>query len=318
VRLVFFGTPRFAVPTLETLLAGPHDVVAVVSQPDRPRGRGRALQASPVSELALEQGVALLRPERVAEAIDALAAHAPDLGVVVAFGQFLPRRVRELPRLGYCINGHASLLPRHRGAAPIARAILAGDAQTGVSIMRVEREMDAGPVALSKSLRIGEDETTGELTERLAALTARAIAEAVNGIASGPVAWTPQDEALATTAPKLDADDARIDWNEGAAAIARRVRAMAPKPGARTEWEGVQLRILAAHSEPGPTDRAPGTVQRTAEGGLRVATGDGWLAPLRLQRAGGRALDLEAFLRGRPIGDAARLGGSAGVARLGE
>jgi methionyl-tRNA formyltransferase len=286
VRLVFFGTPRFAVPTL--------------------------LRASPVSELALERGVALLRPERVAEAIDALGGHAPDLGVVVAFGQFLPRRVRELPRLGYCINGHASLLPRHRGAAPIARAILAGDEQTGVSIMRVEREMDAGPVALSKSLRIGEDETTGELTERLAALTALAIALAVDEIASGPVAWTPQDEALATTAPKLDADDARIDWNEGAAAIALRIRAMA------TEWEGAQLRILAAHSEPGPTDRPPGTVQRTAGGGLRVATGDGWLVPLRLQRAGGRALDLEAFLRGRPIGDAARLGGPAGVARLGE
>ena len=318
MRLVFFGTPRFAVPTLETLLAGPHDVVAVVSQPDRPRGRGRALRASPVSELALERGVALLRPERVAEAIDALGGHAPDLGVVVAFGQFLPRRVRELPRLGYCINGHASLLPRHRGAAPIARAILAGDEQTGVSIMRVEREMDAGPVALSKALRIGEDETTGELTERLAALTALAIALAVDEIASGPVAWTPQDEALATTAPKLDADDARIDWNEGAAAIALRIRAMAPTPGARTEWEGAQLRILAAHSEPGPTDRPPGTVQRTAGGGLRVATGDGWLVPLRLQRAGGRALDLEAFLRGRPIGDAARLGGPAGVARLGE
>jgi methionyl-tRNA formyltransferase len=318
VRLVFFGTPRFAVPTLETLLAGPHDVVAVVSQPDRPRGRGRALQASPVSELALERDLPLLRPERVAEAIDALAAHAPDLGVVVAFGQFLPRRVRALPRLGYCINGHASLLPRHRGAAPIARAILAGDARTGVSIMRVEREMDAGPVLLSRSLRIGEDETTGELTERLATLTARAVAEAVDAISAGPVAWTPQDEALATLAPKLDAEDARIDWNESAAAIARRVRAMAPKPGARTEWAGEPLRILAARCDAGPTDRAPGTVQRPTGDGLRIATGDGWLVPLRLQRAGGRALDVEAFLRGRPIGDAVRLGGSAGVARLGE
>ena len=318
MRLVFFGTPRFAVPTLEALLAGPHDVVAVVSQPDRPRGRGRALQASPVSELALARDCPLLRPERVGEAIEALAAHAPDLGVVVAFGQFLPRRVRELPRLGYCINGHASLLPRHRGAAPIARAILAGDARTGVSIMRVEREMDAGPVALSKTLRIEADETTGELTERLAALTALAIVEAIDEIASGPVAWTPQDDALASVAPKLAADEARIDWSESASAIARRVRAMAPTPGARTEWEEAPLRILAARSEPGPVDREPGTVQRTPGDSLRVATGDGWLVPLRLQRAGGRALDVDAFLRGRPIGDASRLGDPSDVARLGE
>jgi len=169
VRLVFFGTPRFAVPTLEALLAGPHDVVAVVSQPDRPRGRGRALQASPVSELALARDRPLLRPERVGEAIEALAAHAPDLGVVVAFGQFLPRRVRELPRLGYCINGHASLLPRWRGAAPMQHAILAGDARTGVSIMRVEKEMDAGAVALVRRTEIREQENTAELTERLAA-----------------------------------------------------------------------------------------------------------------------------------------------------
>ena len=289
-------------PTLARLLAGPHRVVAVVSQPDRPRGRGRRLEPSPVSALAGNEGIALLRSERVGDAAvqRALREHAPDLGVVVAFGQFLPKSIRELPRLGYLVNGHASLLPRWRGAAPSARAILAGDARTGISVMRVEREMDAGAVALQLPLEIGPEEDAGSLGERLAALCAEAIACALDAIAAGEVAWTEQDAAAATFAPKLEPVELRLGWGEPAVALVRRVRAFAPAPGAWTELAGERLRLLAARAEAGPVDGAPGTVRR-AGAALRIATGDGWLVPLRVQRAGGRALELDAFLRGHDV-----------------
>jgi methionyl-tRNA formyltransferase len=309
VRLVFFGTPGFAVPTLERLLAGPHPVAGVVSQPDRPRGRGRRLQPSPVSALALAAGVALLRPERVAEPeVEAqLRELAPDLGVVVAFGQFLPRRLRGLPARGYLINAHASLLPRWRGAAPIAHAILAGDTRTGVSVMRVEREMDAGPVALVREVAIGPEESAGELSARLAAASAEAIAEAIEQIAQERVRFTPQPAQGVCFAPKLTAADAALDFAQPAAALARRVRALSPEPGAATELDGERLRVLAARAQPGPVDAPPGTLRRGSEPLLRIATGEGWLVPLVLQRAGGRALAIDDFLRGRPLADGARL-----------
>jgi methionyl-tRNA formyltransferase len=283
--------------------------VAVVSQPDRPRGRGRQTSPSPVAERALRAGAQLLRPASAADPAFAaeLAATAPDLGVVVAFGQFLPKRVRELPRLGYLLNAHASLLPKLRGAAPIARAILAGERETGISVMRVEREMDAGAVALVRRTPIGPDETAGELGERLAALAADAIAEAVERASAGTLAWTPQDAAAATLAPKLERADCALDFREPAAALVRRVRALAPEPGAATELDGEPLRVLAARARPGPADAPPGSV-RIADGALRIATGDGWLEPLVLQRAGKRALPVAEFLRGRPIPDGARLG----------
>jgi methionyl-tRNA formyltransferase len=310
LRLVFFGTPDFAVPTLARLLEGPHPVVGVVSQPDRPRGRGRQLAASPVSALAQRAGVPLLRPPRVGDPeVEAeLRALAPDLGVVVAFGQFLPKRIRELPRLGYLINAHASLLPRHRGAAPIQRAILAGDARSGVSVMRVEREMDAGPVALVRELEIGSEETGGELAERVAAASAEAVAEVVEQIAKGDVRWTPQPEQGATLAPKLSSADSELDFREGAPALVRRVRALAPSPGAATRLGDDRLCILAARAQPGPVDAEPGTLRRGAQPLLRIATGEGWLVPLVVQRAGGRALPIDAFLRGRPLADGTKLG----------
>ena len=312
MRVIFFGTPDFAVPTL-VRLAEQHEIAAVISQPDRPSGRGRRVSPSPVSAVAHERGLDLLRPERVGapEGVDALRAVAADLGVVVAFGQFLPRPVRELPRLGYLVNGHASVLPRHRGAAPIARALLAGDRETGISVMRVEREMDAGPVALVRTLAIAPREDSGSLTDRLALLCADAISEALTRIASGSVGWVEQDHARATLAPKIEAAELVIDWREPAAAIARRVRAFAPAPGARTGLRGEPLRILAARSEAGPTDRAPGAVNARAGEPLRVATGDGWLVLERVQRAGGNPLEIAAFLRGRPISDGVRLGGPA-------
>ncbi len=308
LRLVFFGTPTFSVPTLTRLLEGPHRVVGMVSQPDRARGRGRRSTPSPVAEVALREEIPLLRPERAIECEAELRALEPDLGVVAAFGQFLTKRIRELPTLGYLINAHASLLPKYRGAAPIEHALLDGEAKTGICVMRVEKEMDAGPVALRRELEIAPDETAGELTERLGALAADAIGEAVDQIARGELQWSEQDHGAATLAPKLERGDARIDWSEDAEALAQRVRALAPSPGAVTTLDGEPLRILLARAEADATSCAPGTVERAEDARLRVATGSGWLVPLRVQRAGGKALDIDAYLRGRPIADGARLG----------
>jgi methionyl-tRNA formyltransferase len=297
------------VPTLARLVAGPHAVVAVVTQPDRPRGRGQKVSPSPVAECAARSRIPVLRPERVGEPAfaDTLRSFDADFGIVVAFGQFLPKRIRELPRRGYLINAHASILPRHRGAAPIARAILAGDAEAGVSVMRVEREMDAGPSAVVHRTKVGADETTGELTERLAAIAADAIAEAVDLVATDRIVWTPQDDARATLAPKLGPGDARLDFRDAAVALARRVRAMAPRPGAFTTLAGERLRVLAARALDEPCADEPGTLRIGGAAPLRVATGAGWLAPRIVQRAGGKPLDVEVFLRGNPLADGARL-----------
>ena len=282
----------------------------MVSQPDRRRGRGRALQPSPVSARALERGLPLLRPERVGEAVAEawLRGQEPEIGVVVAFGQFLPRRIRELPERGYLINAHASLLPRHRGAAPIERALLVGDSETGVSVMRVEREMDAGAVALTGRVPIDDTTEGGELSVRLATLSAQLIAETLAQIAAGEERWTPQDPAAATLAPKLGPDDFRIDWRQAAPVIARQVRALAPSPGAHTLHAGKRLRVLAASSEPGPAPGPPGRVSRAPGEPLRVATGEGWLLPQVVQRPGGKALEIDAYLRGRPLATDSILG----------
>jgi methionyl-tRNA formyltransferase len=315
LKLLFFGTPAFAVPTLERLLGGPHPVVAAVTQPDRPRGRGQRLSPSPVAAAAELAGIPALRTERAGEPafVDRLRGYDAELGIVVAFGQFLPRRVRELPRAGFLINAHASLLPRHRGAAPIAHAILAGDAETGISVMRVDREMDAGPVASVRRTPIGADETTGALEQRLAQLAADAIEEAVARAAAGELRWTDQDATRATFAPKITSADAQLDWSEPAVVLARRVRAMAPRPGAWTSWDGERLRILRSRALPAdaPADggAAPGTVRiDAAASALRIATGAGWLEPLALQRAGGKPLEVADFQRGRGLADGVRLG----------
>jgi methionyl-tRNA formyltransferase len=307
LRIAFFGTPEFAVPTFERLLATRHPVVAAVSQPDRPRGRGRKLEPSPVSQRALAAGVPLLRPERVADALPELAQSAPDVGVVVAYGQFLPKSVRTLPTCGYCINAHGSLLPRWRGAAPIARAILAGDTVTGISVMRVEREMDAGAVAWMQEIPIPEAQSCGELSARMAALAAEGIERVLEQIASDTVKWLEQDAARATFAPKLEREEARLHWDDSAAALARRVRAFAPSPGAFTVWQGEPLRILSARAVAEPVAVPPGHVRRVG-GGLRVATGEGWLELSILQRAGRQPLEAGAFLRGCAIPDGAQLG----------
>jgi len=293
------------------LIAGPHDVVGVVSQPDRRRGRGKKLSPSPVAEVALREGVTLLRPERVGdpESVAALAAMSPDLGVVVAFGQFLPKKVRELPGRGYLINAHASLLPKYRGASPIAQAILEGESETGVSVMRIEREMDAGPVALVESTPIGVRENTLELTQRLSEIAAHAIARTVDQIARDEVVWTEQDARRATVAPKIEKRDSVLDLRESARALACRTHALAPRPGASLRLvedhdsgdAGEILKILRADVQAFAVGESPeaGTIERDRNDiALRVATGDGWLVPLTVQRAGGKPLDVADFLRG--------------------
>ena len=289
-------------------------MVAAVSQPDRRRGRGRKLSPSPVSQLALARGVPLYRPESASDPgfAEALAEHAIDAGVVVAFGQFLPKRIRELPRVGYLINAHASLLPSYRGAAPIARAILAGETRTGISVMRIAREMDAGPVALVRELEIGAEEDAEALAQRLSVLAASAVAEALDSIAAGTIGWQEQDHDRATEAPKLGREDAELDWRDASDRLVCRIRAMAPRPGALTQLAAEPLRILAARSLPSTLDSAelaPGTIVRGDDPLVRIATGDGWLVPLRVQRAGAKALDIDAFLRGRDLPDGVRLGG---------
>lgn len=308
MRIIFFGTPDIAVPCLVRLIESRFEVVGVVSQPDRRRGRGRKVSPSPVAQVALDRDIALLRPERVGEpdVEAALRALTPDLGVVLAFGQFIPKPIRELPSLGYLINAHASLLPKFRGAAPIAHAILAGETRTGISVMRVEREMDAGAVAHVLETPIAEGENTGTLSDRLAELAATAILAAVEQIDADQVHWTEQDHTLATHARKLERTDAELNWKQSAHDLACRVHALAPRPGAFTGLAGEPLRILAARSEPGPCTAEPGSIDRPGPGELRVATGDGWLVPLRLQRAGGKAMDTDAFLRGFEIKAGAR------------
>lgn len=307
LRIAFFGTPEIAVPTLERLITSRHELVGVVSQPDRGRGRGRKPQPSPVAAVALREAIPLLRPEKVGDvdSLETLRGWRPDLGVVVAFGQYLPKAVRELPAKGYLINAHASLLPRHRGAAPIARAILAGDAETGISVMRIEKEMDAGPVAAISQAPIGPRENTLELSLRLSALAAELIAQVVDSIEADRVVWMPQDAAHATHAAKLEKSDAILDLTESAIALARRIHALAPRPGgnlllvsadARTELKLLRSDTLpfAAGERP-----APGTLETSAPAAaLQIATGDGWLVPLEVQRAGGKALAISEFLRG--------------------
>jgi methionyl-tRNA formyltransferase len=312
MRIIFFGTPEIAVPSLERLIAGPSEVVGIVSQPDRGRGRGRRVSPSPVSQVALAASLPLFRPQKVADVESELRALDSDIGVVVAFGQFIPKKIRELPLLGFSINAHASLLPKFRGAAPINHAILSGEERTGISVMRVVREMDAGPVALTREIEIGPTTNAAELTEQLANLAPHALEEAIAQIEAGSVIWTEQDAMLASEAPKLDKQMGMLDWSESAIALARRVRAFAPKPGAFTHCGGAVLRILSA--EPVGTESigggpaTPGTTRCPNGKSLFVATRDGWLSLLRVQRAGGKELPIDAYLRGHPNTAESQLG----------
>jgi len=301
LRLVFAGTPEFAVPCLEACLAAPADVVAVYTQPDRPAGRGRKLTPSPVKQRALDATISVEQPETL-KALDAqqrLAAYAPDLMIVVAYGLILPKKVLAIPRLG-CWNVHASLLPRWRGAAPIQRAILAGDVETGIDLMQMEAGLDTGPVLIERRTPIGDDDTGGSLHDRLATLGADALAEGLARVARGET-LTPraQAETGVAYAHKIEKSEGRLDWNEPASVLARKVRAFDPWPGTEAELWGERVRIWSAEAIDSRTHQPPGTIVATGRDAIDVATGKGLLRIVEVQREGGRRISVRDWQNAR-------------------
>jgi len=301
LRLVFAGTPEFAVPHLAACRRDNVELVAVYTQPDRPAGRGRALEASPVKQAALAASLRVEQPEnfRAPGALDRLRELAPDLVVVVAYGLILPRKVLAIPRLG-CWNVHASLLPRWRGAAPIQRAIEAGDRETGVCLMRMEAGLDTGPVLLSQALAIGDAETGGQLHDRLAALGAQTLADGLGLLRAGmrPVPQ-PQPESGVTYARKLDKAEARLDWTQPADVLARKVRAFNPWPMADALLAGERVRVHGAVAIDAAPAAVPGRILAAGRDGIDVACGEGALRIRVLQREGGRAITAADYLNAR-------------------
>ncbi|MEQ8665204.1 MAG: methionyl-tRNA formyltransferase [Rhodospirillales bacterium] len=303
LRLVFLGSPDFSVPVLDALLAAGHEIACVYAQPPRPAGRGHQIRPCPVHARAEELGIEVRTPETFREGtiIEDFRSLGADAAVVVAYGLILPQAALEAPRLG-CINVHASLLPRWRGAAPIQRAIEAGDGETGVCIMAMEAGLDTGPVYLRRTCRITESMTGGELHDRLAALGGAAIVEALPGIADGSLAAEPQASEGVTYAAKIGPRDGDIDWSGDAAAIERRVRAFNPWPGSAFRFGDDRIKVFSAGAILTGHGAVPGTVlDTTVEGCPLVACGDGALVLRELQRPGKGRQPADAFLRGYPL-----------------
>jgi len=298
VRVAFAGTPEFARVALAAILDAGHDVPLVLTQPDRPAGRGMQLHASPVKQLALERGIPVHQPERLRDPAThaPLIAAAPEMLVVAAYGLILPQAVLDIPRRG-CLNIHGSLLPRWRGAAPIQRAIEAGDAETGIGIMQMEAGLDTGPTLLVESLPIADDDTAATLHDKLAALGGRLIVEALARI--DELRPTPQPVEGLTYANKIGKAESALDWRRPATELARRVRAFNPFPGAAATVAGTAIKVWSARPEAGAGE--PGTVLAASADGIRVACGEGVLNLAQLQKPGGKRLPAADFLRGFPL-----------------
>lgn len=298
MKLVFAGTPVFAATVLRDIIASGHHVLSVLTQPDRPTGRGMALHSSPVKALALASGIEVFQPPtlRDSAAQERVRVLGAEVMVVAAYGLILPQAVLEIPRFG-CINVHASLLPRWRGAAPIQRAILAGDIETGVSIMQMEAGLDTGPVLLSEKLSITEDDTAGTLHDKLAVLGGRLIVEALRKL---PLPLSLQPETGVTYASKIEKAEAPLDWRLPATQLARQVRAFNPYPGATVGLDGNTVKVWRAEAQ-AETRGSPGTVIAADKRGILVACGEGTLRLTELQKAGGKRLPVSAFLTGTPI-----------------
>lgn len=297
MNIVFAGTPDFSVPALEALLASDHTVRAVYTQPDRAAGRGRRLRPSPVKVAAQAAGIPVFQPERLGSSgeLEQLSALAPDLVVVIAYGIILPRKVLELPPLG-CVNVHASLLPRWRGAAPIQRAIMAGDPVSGVTIMQMDVGLDTGPMLYKKEYAVDPMITAEQMHEDLARLGALALTEALPGIESRSLTPEPQDESGVCYAEKLRKQESRLDWTLPAIELQRRVCALNSWPVAQTGMNDGVLRIWRAQAIPGNSRQAPGSVVESARKQIDVVTGDGFLRLLEVQRSGGRRISSTEFL----------------------
>jgi methionyl-tRNA formyltransferase len=301
--VVFFGTPQFAVPTLRRLLDSSHSVAGVITQPDRPRGRGQKITHAPVKALALARGIPVYQPDRLKppEVADTLRGWGADLGVVAAYGRIIPEQLLTIPRLGM-INVHASLLPKYRGAAPVHRAVINGDSQTGVTIMRVVKELDAGSMFAKVTRPIGPDETSDVVESALADMGAELLLTIVEQLASGNARAEPQDETQATYASRLTKEEGLIDWTRSASDIHNRVRGLYPWPHAYTFFKGTRLIILrSAVADAGASATSPGTILRATSEAIHVATGDGELAILEVQPEGRRAMRTHDFLLGHRL-----------------
>jgi methionyl-tRNA formyltransferase len=303
------GTPDFAVPTLRALIEH-HTVIGVVTQPDRPAGRNRQLQQSPVKQLALATGIPVFQPEKLRrpEAIEELKQWSPDVYVVAAFGQILPQAVLDIPPHG-SINVHASLLPRWRGAAPIQAAIRAGDAKSGITVMKMDAGLDTGPILSQRAIPLAPDETGQSLHDKLAILGSELLIETLPGYFNGEIIPQPQDDSLATHAPTIKKEEGLIDWTRSAAEIERLVRAFTPWPSTYTLWNDQQLKILSGTAGPG---QAPSGKVMPALNGIAIGTGDGLFYPTRLQLPGGKPLAIGDFIRGHATLSNAQLTTAAG------
>ena len=310
LRIVFLGTPLFAIPTLRALLASRHQVCGVVTQPDRPRGRGQQVSDSPVKALAVERGLSLLQPGRLRDTAVAatLRTWEPDLGVVAAYGKLIPEEVLSLPRLGM-INVHASLLPKYRGAAPVHRAVIDGERETGVTIMRVEQQLDAGAMLAKVARPIGPDDTSDVVEHDLAQLGANLLVDVVEQMAAGTEQKELQDFMMCSYAARLTKEEGLIDWSLPAAYIHNRVRGLYPWPHAYTYLDRTRLILLKTRVEREPADAAPGTIVEISRDALHVATGHRErIAIEQIQREGGRPLHTREFLAGHMVAPGARLG----------
>lgn len=301
MRMIFAGTPPFAAPALEALTNAGHEIALVLTQPDRPAGRGMKSTSSAVKQLAQQRGFALLQPHSLKETelhaqLDAIGA---DVMVVAAYGLILPSPVLYIPRLG-CLNIHASLLPRWRGAAPILQAILAGDRETGITIMQMDRGLDTGAILLQRSVEIDQHDTAQTLHDKLALLGARCIVETLTHMQQGKLFSVPQNEIAATYAPKLEKNDAEIDWRLSAKNINRAVRAFNPRPGARSHIGGALMKIWQA-STAGDVPGKPGEIVAAGRDGIVVACGKGSLILETVQKSGGKKLSAAEFLSGHPL-----------------
>lgn len=303
MRIIFMGTPDFSVPTLEALVASEHEVAAVVTQPDKPKGRGKEIHMSPVKECALKHNIPVYQPVRARDEafVEEMRTLKPDAMVVIAFGQILPKSLLDLPKYG-CVNIHASLLPKYRGAAPIQWAVINGDEETGITTMMMDVEMDTGDMLEKTVIKLNPDETGGSLFDRLSLLGGDLILSTLSKLEKGEITPQPQDHAQATYVKKIFKSMGDIDWTMDAVSIERLVRGLNPWPSAFTRWNGKMLKIWEAKVLPDPETKAPcGSVIRASDEGLKIQTGNGVLCVTSLQLEGKKRMDTAAFLRGYQV-----------------